>query len=156
MGKGLQAELKQTKPFSSVAEEAFIALLRTADQLQWKGSELMKKFDLSPTQFNALRILRGAGPKGLPCSEISERMITRDSDITRLLDRLEKRGLAARCRESQDRRVIMARITAAGLELLKRMDKPIEEFHREILGQLGEQHLHSLVRLLERTREVLA
>ncbi len=150
----MQAELKQTKPFSSLAEEAFLALMRTADQLQWKGAELMKQFELSPTQFNALRILRGAGPKGLACSEIGERMINRDSDITRLLDRLERRGLTERCRESKDRRVIMARITAAGLELLKKTDKPVEEFHHKLLGQMGEQRLHSLLRLLEKAREV--
>ncbi len=153
MAKGIQAELKQSKPFSSLAEEAFIALMRTADQLQWKGAELMKEFDVSPTQFNALRILRGAGPKGLPCSEISERMINRDSDITRLLDRLEKRGLAERCREAKDRRVIMARIKPEGLALLKKMDKPVEEFHRKLLGDLGEERLKGLLRLLQEARQ---
>jgi DNA-binding MarR family transcriptional regulator len=156
MAKGIQAELKQTKPFSSLAEEAFIALMRTADQLQWKGAELMKEFDVSPTQFNALRILRGAGPQGLPCSEISERMINRDSDITRLLDRLEKRGLAERCRESHDRRVIMARITPAGLGLLKKMDKPVEEFHHNFLGRMGKERLTDLLQLLEEARETAA
>lgn len=118
-----------------------------------RGAELVKRFDVSPTQFNGLRILRGAEPKGLPCSEISERMITRDSDITRLMDRLEKRGLAERCRENKDRRGIMARITPAGLELLKKMDKPVEEFHHKLLGQLGESRLRSLLRLLEDARE---
>lgn len=152
MAKGIRAELKQSKPFSSLAEEAYIALMRTADQLHWQGAELMKRFDVSPTQFNALRILRGAGPKGLACSEIGERMISRDSDITRLLDRLEHRGLAERCRETKDRRVIMARITSAGLELLKKMDRPVEEFHHHLLGQLGNQRLHSLLRLLEEAR----
>lgn len=156
MAKGIQSELKQTKPFSSLAEEAFIALMRTADQLQWKGAELMKEFDVSPTQFNALRILRGAGRKGLACSEIGERMINRDSDITRLLDRLEKRGLAERCRETKDRRVIMARITSAGLDLLKKMDKPVEEFHRKLLGNLGEERLKWLLRLLLEARQTAA
>ncbi|HKS72046.1 MAG TPA: MarR family transcriptional regulator [Terriglobales bacterium] len=154
MGKGLQDELRQTKPFGSRAEEAYVALMRTADQLQWKGAELMKKFDVSPTQFNALRILRGAGAKGLPCSEIGERMVTRDSDITRLLDRLERRGLAERCREGKDRRVIMGRITAAGLQLLKKMDKPLEEFHRNLLGRMEESHLTSLLALLQEAREL--
>jgi DNA-binding MarR family transcriptional regulator len=156
MGKGIQAELKQAKPFSSRAEEAYVALMRTADQLHWKGAELMKQFDLSPTQFNALRILRGAGPKGLPCSEISQRMINRDSDITRLLDRLERRGLAERCRESRDRRVIMGRITPAGLQLLKKMDKPLEEFHRSVLGRMEEDRLTSLLALLQEARELAA
>lgn len=154
MAKGIQAELKQSKPFSSLAEEVYLALLRTADQLQWKGAELMKQFGVSPTQFNALRILRGAGGKGLACNEIGERMINRDSDITRLLDRLERRGLTERCRETKDRRVITARITAAGLELLKQMDKPVEEFHRRLLGELGEARLRSLLRLLEEAREL--
>jgi DNA-binding MarR family transcriptional regulator len=81
-------------------------------------------------------------------------MINRDSDITRLLDRLEKRGLAERCRETRDRRVIVARITAGGLDLLKKMDKPVEEFHRKLLGQMGEKQLHGLLRLLEEAREV--
>lgn len=155
MAKDIKTELKQTRPFPSLAEEAFVALIRTADQLQWKGAELLKQFDISPTQYNALRILRGAGPKGLPCSEISERMINRDSDITRLLDRLEKRGLAERCREAKDRRVIMARITAAGLDLLKKMDKPLEQFHHDLLGRMGEARLHSLLRLLEDARELV-
>lgn len=156
MAKGIQAELKQTKPFSSKAEETHLALMRTADQLNWKGTEMLKRFGVSPTQFNALRILRGAGPDGLPCSEISERMITRDSDITRLLDRLERLGLAERCRDGEDRRVIMGRITAAGLELLKKIDKPLEEFHRNTLGRMSDQQLNSLIELLEVARGLTA
>jgi DNA-binding MarR family transcriptional regulator len=152
VAKSIQAEIKQSKPFPSLAEEAFVALIRTADQLQWQGTELMKQFDVSPTQYNALRILRGAGPSGLPCSEIGERMVTRDSDITRLLDRLEKRGLTERCRESKDRRVIMARITPAGLDLLKKMDKPLEQFHRNLLGKLGEKRLREMLHILEEAR----
>ena len=154
MAKSIQAEIKQTKPFSSKAEEAHIALVRTADQLQWKGAELMKRFGVSPTQFNALRILRGAGPRGLPCSEISERMITHDSDITRLLDRLGRMGLAKRCRDQGDRRVVMGRITTAGLDLLKKIDKPLEEFHRKHLGRMSEDRLISLLGLLEEAREL--
>ena len=156
MDHDIKTELKQTRPFRNLAEEAFVALMRTADQLQWKGAELMKQFDISPTQYNALRILRGAGPHGLPCSEIGERMVTRDSDITRLLDRLEKRNLTERCRDTGDRRVIMARITAPGLDLLKKMDKPIEQFHRDLLGRMGETRLQSLLRLLESARATIS
>ncbi len=152
MTRDIKTELKQTRPFRNLAEEAFVALMRTADQLQWKGAELMKRFDISPTQYNALRILRGAGPQGLPCSEIGERMVTRDSDITRLLDRLEKRKLTQRCRETKDRRVIMARITSAGLDLLKKMDGPVEDFHRNLLGKLGEPRLREMLRVLEDAR----
>jgi DNA-binding MarR family transcriptional regulator len=152
MGKDIKSELKQTRPFRNLAEEAYVALMRTADQLQWKGLELMKRFEISPTQYNALRILRGAGAQGLPCSEIGERMVTRDSDITRLLDRLEKRGLTERCRDSKDRRVITAHITPAGLDLLKKMDKPLDQFHSDLLGKLGEKRLREMLQVLEEAR----
>ena len=96
MGKGIQADIQQTRPFTSLEDEALVALQRTADRLQWRLSEMLKAHGLSPTQYNALRILRGAGEQGRACSEIAERMINRDPDITRLVDRLERRGLAVR------------------------------------------------------------
>src|SRR5437016_8528304 len=139
MGRGIQAEIKQAKPFSSLEEEALISLQRTADQLQWHASELLKPYGISPTQYNALRILRGSKDEGLPCSEIAERMINRDPDITRLVDRLERRGLVVRSRRSRDRRVIIARITPAGLKLLQTLDGPVEEFNRRMLAHLGQQ-----------------
>ncbi|MBZ5719512.1 MAG: MarR family transcriptional regulator [Acidobacteriia bacterium] len=153
MGKGIQAELKQSKPFPSLAEEAFVALQRTADQLAGRGADVLKPYGLSPTQYNALRILRGAGEAGLACSEIGERMINRDPDITRLIDRMERRGLVQRSREEKDRRVITTRITPAGLELLEKLDRPMHEFHLQLLGRLGERQLRSLLRLLEAARE---
>jgi DNA-binding MarR family transcriptional regulator len=152
MGRGIQAEIKQSKPFASLQEEALVALQRTADQLQRKVAELLKPHGLSPTQYNALRILRGAGAAGLPCSEVGERMINHDPDITRLLDRLERRGLVRRSRGREDRRVITARITPSGLELLRGLDHPIEEFHQRLLKPLKEGQLHSLVQLLEAAR----
>lgn len=130
-----------------------MSLQRTADQLGWAVAEMLKGHGLSPTQYNALRILRGAGPQGLACSEIGARMINHDPDITRLVDRLERRGLVARGREHQDRRVITTRITDSGLELLKALDQPLAEFHRQLLGHLGERRLNSLVRLLEAARK---
>ncbi len=96
-------------------EAAFLELLRTTDMLSRNLVQVLKTEDLSPTQYNVLRILRGT-PEGLPCGEIANRMITRDPDVTRLLDRLEKRGLISRCRETKDRRMVMARITPEGLE----------------------------------------
>jgi DNA-binding MarR family transcriptional regulator len=114
---------------------------------------MLKAHGLSPTQYNALRILRGAGDEGRACSEIAERMINRDPDITRLVDRLERRGLVVRSREGRDRRVITTRITPAGLELLRALDGPVEEFNRKMLGSLGEQQLQTLIRLLESARE---
>jgi DNA-binding MarR family transcriptional regulator len=153
MVSGIQAEIKQTKPFGSLEEEAFLALQRTADQLQGRVVEMLKPYGLSPTQYNALRILRGAGTCGLACSEVGERMINRDPDITRLLDRLEGRGLVRRARGQKDRRVITAHITAGGNKLLKELDQPVEEFQKRLLGGLGKERLKALVRLLCAARE---
>src|ERR1700752_2153169 len=107
-------------------EAAFLDLLRTTDMLSRGLVAVLKTADLSPTQYNVLRILRGS-PEGLPCGEIASRMITRDPDITRLLDRLEKRGLISRCRETKDRRMVMARITADGIKLLAPLEEPAGE-----------------------------
>lgn len=114
---------------------------------------MLKPHGLSPTQYNALRILRGAGPEGLACSEVGQRMINRDPDITRLLDRLERRGLIRRSREQRDRRVIKTRITPAGMDLLKSLNREVMEFHRQLLGHMGEERLEHLMRLLEAVRE---
>src|SRR2546427_8421458 len=113
MARGLQAELKQNVPFTSREQEAYLSLLRTADALQSRVEAKLKEFGLTGTQYNALRILRGSGPDGIPCSDLAERMITRDPDVTRLLDRLQKRGLVERSRGKQDRRVIYGKINAA-------------------------------------------
>ena len=150
---GIQQEIKQNKPFRSLEEEVLIALLRTADQVHRRGAEAMKPFDISPTQYNALRILRGGGEKGLPCREIGERMINHDPDITRLLDRLVKRGLVERRREEKDRRVITTRITSAGLDLVKKMDRPVSEYPRELLGELGQQRLQFFLKTLAAIRK---
>ena len=132
-------------------EMAFLDLLRTTDMLSRGLVEIFKAEDLSSTQYNVLRILRGA-PEGLPCGEIASRMITRDPDITRLLDRMEKRGLISRCRETKDRRMVMARITPEGLKLLGRLDEPVEEGHRRQLGHLGRDRLRALTELLQVAR----
>src|SRR5260370_22108421 len=112
MGPGLQAELNQKVPFSSREQEAYLSLLRTTDALQSSVEARLKEFGLTGTQYNALRILRGAGTEGLPCSEMGERMITRDPDITRLLNRLQKRGLVERARCKRDRRGVYGKITS--------------------------------------------
>ncbi len=152
MTRGLQAELKQKAPFRSREQEAYLSLLRTADALQSSVEAKLKEFGLTGTQYNALRILRGAGAEGLPCSEISGRMITRDPDITRLLNRLEKRGLVTRTRAKKDRRVIHGKITAAGLRLLREMDGPVERHNCEMLKHVGTQKLGQLIDLLELVR----
>jgi DNA-binding MarR family transcriptional regulator len=112
---------------------------------------VLKTEDISSTQYNVLRILRGS-PEGLPCGEIANRMITRDPDITRLLDRLEKRGLISRCRQTKDRRMVMVRITPEGLKLLARLDEPVQEGHRRQLGHLGRERLLALTELLQAAR----
>ncbi len=133
-------------------EDAFVSLLRTADLLSRNIEKVLKSGDVSPTQYNVLRILRGA-PEGLPCSEIGKRMVNRDPDITRLLDRLEKRSLVSRCRESKDRRMVLTRITPQGLSLLRHLDHPITEVHRQQLGHMGRPGLKSLMELLEIARQ---
>lgn len=132
-------------------EAAFLDLLRTCDLLSRGPAQVLKTEELSATQYNVLRILRGTAD-GLPCGEIANRMITRDPDVTRLLDRLEKRGLISRWRETKDRRMVMARITPHGLQLLARLDEPVEEAHRRQLGHLGKERLRALAELLEAAR----
>ena len=136
-------------------EAAFLDLLRTTDLLSRGPAQVLRSEDLSATQYNVLRILRGA-PEGLACGEIARRMITRDPDITRLLDRLEKRGLISRCRETRDRRTVLARITADALKLLTRLDEPVQEVHRRQLGHLGRERLLALAELLYATRSRVA
>jgi len=133
-------------------EAVFLELCRTQDLLARRISGLLKTEDLSANQYNVLRILRGS-PEGLACGEIGNRMITRDPDITRLLDRLEKRGLISRCRETKDRRMVMARITPEGTELLRRLDEPVREAHRGQLGHLGRERLREFGDLLRAARE---
>jgi DNA-binding MarR family transcriptional regulator len=142
---------KNSRRVGCPEETAFLDLMRTTDILSRGLVKVLKSEDLSPTQYNVLRILRGA-PEGLPCGEIADRMITRDPDITRLLDRLEKRALISRCRESKDRRMVMARITREGLKLLDRLDKPVETAHRKQLGHLGQERLRALKELLYAAR----
>jgi DNA-binding MarR family transcriptional regulator len=146
----VQAVLKP-KPGSCPEEVTHLEMLRTMEALSHRFAQVLKTEDLSSTQYNVLRILRGA-PEGLPCGEIGNRMVTRDSDITRLLDRLEKRGLISRCRESKDRRTVWTRTTPEGLELLARLDEPMRAAHLERLGHLGAKRLNLLADLLRLAR----
>jgi DNA-binding MarR family transcriptional regulator len=149
---GLRREIKQSKPFASLEEEAFLGLQRTADALSRGLAEVLKPSGLSATQYNVLRILRGAGDDGLPCREIGARMITRDSDTTRLLDRLEARGLVSRERGRRDRRVITTRITGEGLAALKKLDAAVAEYPRRRMGHVGMERLRALVKVLDQLR----
>ena len=142
---------KPTRRAGLLEEAVFLDLLRTSDLLSRQIVPVLKKSALSPAQYNVLRILRGA-PEGLPCGEIASRMITRDPDITRLLDRLENRALIARKREARDRRTVLTRITNKGLRLLARLDKSILGAHRKLLGHLGTPRLSRLTQLLRQAR----
>lgn len=136
---------------ASLEEVAFLDLIRTTDMLSRGLLKILKSEDISATQYNVLRILRGS-PEGLACGEIANRMITRDPDVTRLLDRLEKRGLISRCRETKDRRTVMTRITPAGLKVLSRLDGPVRGTHQRQLGHLGPKRLQALTELLSGAR----
>jgi DNA-binding MarR family transcriptional regulator len=140
------------RQLGSPEETAFLDLLRTADMLTRGAFGVLKAEDLSSTQYNVLRILRGA-PQGLPRGEIAGRLITRDPDVTRLLDRMEKRGLISRTRESRDRRMVLARLTPEGLRLVDRLDEPVQKMHHKLLGHLGKERLRALQELLAAARE---
>src|SRR5581483_1521584 len=130
VSESMKTQAHKTKP--SFEEAVFLDLVRTSDVLSRRIAYVLKNADLSSNQYNVLRILRGA-PEGLPCGEIGSRMLTRAPDITRLLDRLEKRELISRSRENKDRRMVLTRITAAGLKLLAELDEPVQHAHREQL-----------------------
>ena len=152
MGTKLQKELKQNKPFKSLEEEVILNLARTAEYLASASALVFKAADLTATQYNVLRILRGAGSEGLSCSEIGERMVTKESDITRLLDRIESRGLISRERPASNRRLVIARITNAGLKVLEELDEPVAEINRHLVGHLGKEKLKTVNELMEEIR----
>ena len=153
MPKNLQTELKRSKPFSSLEQEAMLSLARTAARLDHDMLDVLKPYRLTPTQYNALRILRGAGPEGLCRNEVRDRLVARVPDATRLLDRLEETGLVVRGREGGDRRFVRARITPKGLDLLGRLDQVVIDLHQQQLGHLGRAKLRALIDLLADARD---
>jgi DNA-binding MarR family transcriptional regulator len=154
MSGRLRIEIKQRRSFSKPQEEVLLSMLRTADQIALPLTGVLRTARLSFSQYNVLRILRGAGKEGLPCGEISERMIRRDPDLTRLLDRLESRGLVDRSRGTTDRRVVRATITTEGLKLLQSLDDPIESTLDKTLSHMTRKRLNLLCELLEEARGV--
>jgi DNA-binding MarR family transcriptional regulator len=149
--KPLRDELKMTRPFKSVEEEAILSIARTAALLEHAAAEAFKPHDLTPTQYNVLRILRGAGDAGLCRNEVGERLITRVPDVTRLLDRMEDAALISRQRGS-DRRFVTTRITDKGLKLLDKIDRELPAIHRRQLGHVAQKRLRELIELLEEVR----
>jgi len=136
----------------SLEKRVFVSLLQTADTLGQEAEQLLKAAGLTGAQYNVLRILRGAEPSGLACRAIGERMISHDPDMTRLLDRMEKRGLITRERQSDDRRVVKTRITAQGLGLLKTFDQPVHDLHKRQFRHMSATRLKILYDLLEEVR----
>jgi DNA-binding MarR family transcriptional regulator len=146
-------EIGKKSPFESVAHEVLLNCMRTADRMTRTIANVLKSVDLTPTQYNVLRILRGESPQPLSCNEILTRMITRDADLTRLVDRLIQRGYVQRQRNEGDRRVVLVSITQAGIELLRTLDEPINAVHQFLLGHIPEDKLTQLSELLEQARE---
>ena len=153
MSPSLLQDLRQSKPFSSLQQEAHLSVVRTASALTDRVEDLLKPYGISSTQYNVLRILRGAGDEGLCRNELRDRMLTRMPDMTRLLDRMEEAGLVTRARERDDRRMVLTRITPRGLELLGELDRPMTELHRGQLASLTDEQLRSLIDLLRVVRE---
>lgn len=151
MAGKLKSELKKREDFESLELEAALNLLRTADQLQNRLGRLLRDYELTPSQYNVLRILRGAG-EALPSLEIANRLIQVVPAITGLIDRLENVELVVRERCEQDRRIVRVAITKKGLELLRQIDRPLRELHKALLGHLTPAQLKNLIRLTEKAR----
>jgi DNA-binding MarR family transcriptional regulator len=149
----LQMELGKKNPFDSLEQEASLNLARTQDHISVEFARLFGEHGISPPWYNVLRILLGHGGEGVPCQEIAGQMVTRMPDITRLVDRLEEAALVERRRIPQDRRVVLVRITKAGLDLLARLDRPLLELHKHLLGHLTRDELAELNRLLVKARQ---
>jgi DNA-binding MarR family transcriptional regulator len=151
----IQHELKQTRPFTSKGEEAGVALMRTADLLRRNLTTILAPHDLTEQQYNVLRILRGAGERGVPTLDIAERMIEETPGITRLIDRLEAKKLVSRERCTVDRRRVYCRITKTGLELVNALDRPVLDGVEAAMSGLKKRELTELLGLLNRAREVM-
>ncbi len=148
----LQQEIQQKRPFRSRTQEAILGILCTADHLRHVCSKVVEARGITFQQYNVLRILRGAGPPGLPTLAIAQRMIERTPGITRLLDRLEAKGWVKRTRCSDDRRQVLCEISESGLELLHELDGPINEFDDTCLADIAASELEQLIHLLDRVR----
>jgi DNA-binding MarR family transcriptional regulator len=150
----LASELKQTRPFASPAHEAMVSIARTAAILELRLAEVLRPFGITPTQYNVLRILRGAGADGLPRCEVQSRLVAPVADTTRLLDRLEKMGLVSRARDADDRRIVTSRITPRGLALLDKTAAPMNEQEEGEIGQVSDPRLRSLISVLDEIRRL--
>jgi DNA-binding MarR family transcriptional regulator len=153
MPSRLRDEIKQSRPFRSAREEAYLSIIRTAAVLEHGFADPLKEFGITGTQYNVLRILRGAGESGLCRNEVRDRLVSQVPDVTRLLDRMEDAGHVARERDADDRRLVTTRITPAGLQLLADLEKPVAAIHQRQLGHLTDAQLKTLIELLAIARE---
>lgn len=152
----LKHEIQQKTPFSGIEEEAILNLMRTSDFLERAFQQKTREWGISSTQYNVLRILRGAQPEGLQCAAIGDRMITAEPDVTRILSRLKALKLIRQHRDENDRRIVWTQIGEAGLRLLGEMDPLIRRFPASLLGHMSERDLRRLIRLLETARQPCA
>jgi DNA-binding MarR family transcriptional regulator len=152
MAARLGEEIKQTRPFRSLQEEAALNIVRTAAALEHAFAQAIRPYDITATQYNVLRILRGAGAEGLCRNEVGQRLVRQVPDVTRLLDRMEDLDLVARQRGSKDRRYVTTTITKKGLELLKKLDEKVDEIHQDQLGHVDVGRLQQLIKLLDAAR----
>ena len=153
MATRLRDEIRQNKPFVSLHQEAYLNLARTAAVLSHSFNEAIKPYGITATQYNVLRILRGAGSAGLCRNDVRDRLVAQVPDVTRLLDRMEDAGLIERQRETTDRRLVTTRITPEGLRVLDALDARIVEVHRAQFGHLSKQQLTTFIELLSLARE---
>lgn len=148
----LQEELKQSIPFASPEIEAYISLIRTLALLSQPVNDLLKDHGITQTLYNLMRIIRGGPAEGVPCSIISERLVTRVPDVTRLVDRAVEAGLVVRNRPETDRRVVLLTLTDQGHALLAALQAPLEQLHQRQMGVLSKAELETLIALLARLR----
>lgn len=146
-------EIRQSKPPASAGEETLLGLFRTADLLHREAARVTEPYGISGQQYNVLRILRGAGEKGLPTLDVADRLVEQAPGITRLLDRLERKKLIRRQRCAEDRRQVFCWITGEGLALLSELDVPVRRFGRDALKMLSVKEIRTLMRLLDRIRK---
>jgi len=145
-------EIKQTRPFRSIEEEAALSIVRTAAELEHTFAQAIKGYEVTSTQYNVLRILRGAGSEGLCRNEVGQRLVRQVPDVTRLLDRMEHLDLIARQRGGKDRRYVTTTITKKGLDLLKKLDEKVDAINEDLLGHLDPERLKQLIALLDAAR----
>ena len=148
----LRQQLKKKGPFDSLEQEAMLSILRTSDLLENRLARLLREFDLTPSQYNAMRIMRGEAVP-MPCLEVAERMIQVAPAITRVVDQLVARGLVIKQQSGEDRRVYLVELTSSGTRLLKKLDEPIRSLHQSLLGHVSKADLQTINGILENARE---